>query len=87
MGLIEYYIIFALTTGITSCYEFMFPAIRKARQAGIVNTFTENTLLSYTTYIVISTIFAPFTIFPILFMEANAKYKLGLEKVVLEPNK
>ena len=87
MGLIEYYVIFAITTGLASCYLFLVPAIQRAQHEGIVNSFTENTLTSYLVYVLITTLFAPLTIFPILFDTSGRKFVAGIEKVVLEPNK
>jgi len=86
MGLIEYYIIFALTTGLSSCYLFLVPAINKAKTEGVVNSFTMNTKLSYLIYILSSAIFAPLTIFPIIFNNSGNKFMTGIERVVLEPN-
>jgi hypothetical protein len=86
MGLIEYYVIFALTTGITSCYLFLAPAINNAKSKGIINSFTINTNLSYLIYILSTAIFAPLTIFPIIFDVSGKKFMTGIEKVVLEPN-
>lgn len=82
----EYYIIFALTTGLTSCYLFLVPAINKAKQQGIINSFTTNTKLSYLIYTLSSAIFAPLTIIPIIFDTSAIKFMIGIEKVVLEPN-
>ena len=82
----EYYIIFALTTGLTSCYLFLVPAISKAKQQGIINSFTTNTKLSYLIYTLSSAIFAPLTIIPIIFDTSAIKFMIGIEKVVLEPN-
>jgi len=86
MGLIEYYIIFALTTGLTSCYLFLVPAIKKAKEQKIINSFTVNTNLSYLIYILSTAAFAPLTIFPIIFDTSGIKFMTGIEKVVLEPN-
>lgn len=87
MGLIEYYIIFALTTGLSSCYLFLVPAINKAKAEGIINSFTINTKLSYLIYILTSAIFAPLTIFPIMFQNSGDKFMTGIERVVLEQDK
>lgn len=87
MGLIEYYIIFALTTGLTSCYIFLVPAIKKAKEQGIINSFTRNTKLSYLIYTLSSTIFAPLTIIPIIFTKSGTAFMTGIEKVVLEQDK
>jgi hypothetical protein len=87
MDLIDYYLIFALTTGMSSCYEFLIPAITKAKADNIINTFTQSPWLSYCVYTLITTICAPFTIIPIVFMTANANFRRGVERVVMEPNK
>lgn len=84
MEVIELYILFALTTGISSCYLFLAPAVYKARALEIVNDFTVNTWTSYIIYTVISTILAPFTILPIFIPSFGFKYKIGLERAVLE---
>jgi hypothetical protein len=86
MGLIEYYIIFALTTGLSSCYLFLVPAINKAKAEGVINSFTTNTKLSYLVYILSTAIFAPLTIFPIIFNSSGNKFMTGIERVVLESN-
>ena len=84
MEIIEYYIIFALTTGITSCYEFLAPAIRKAKEQGIINTFTESTWLSYIIYAVITSFFAPLSFWPIFIPNLNQRFRNGIEKAVME---
>jgi hypothetical protein len=86
MGLMEYYIIFALTTGLTSCYLFLVPAINKAKEQRVINSFTTNTKLSYLIYTLTTAIFAPLTIFPIIFNTSGIKFMTGIERVVLEPN-
>ena len=74
MEIIEVYFLLALTTGITSCYLFLVPAVSLARDMDIQNTFTENTWLSYAIYITITTITAPFSILPI-FIPSHIKTK------------
>lgn len=84
MEIIEIYFIFAITTGITSCYEFIAPAVSKAKKAGVINSFTQSTWLSYFIYTVITTFFAPFTILPIFIPSFNERFRIGIEKVVME---
>jgi uncharacterized membrane protein YdjX (TVP38/TMEM64 family) len=84
MEIIELYAIFALTTGISSCYIFLAPAVALAREMNIQNTFTENTWLSYAIYITITTITAPFSILPIFIPSFAKRFKTGLEKSVME---
>ena len=84
MEIIEVYFLLALTTGITSCYLFLVPAVSLARDMDIQNTFTENTWLSYAIYITITTITAPFSILPIFIPSFAERFKTGLERAVLE---
>lgn len=84
MEVIELYILFALTTGISSCYLFLAPAVNLAKELGVVNTFTENTWLSYLIYTIITTITAPFSILPIFVPSFSTRFKHGLEKAVME---
>lgn len=84
MEVIEIYLLFALTTGITSCYVFLSPAVSLARDQGIHNSFTESTWLSYLIYITITTITAPFSVLPILIPSFAERFKAGLERSVME---
>jgi hypothetical protein len=84
MELIELYILFALTTGISSCVLFLVPTVAEARDHGIENSFTENTWLSYFIYTCISTFFAPFVVLPIFIPSFGERFKNGLERAVFE---
>ena len=84
MEVIELYLLFSLTTGISSCVLFLSPAIALARDTGVQNSFTENTWLSYLIYIIITTITAPFSILPIIIPSFAERFKTGLERAVME---
>jgi uncharacterized membrane protein YdjX (TVP38/TMEM64 family) len=84
MEIIEIYLLFALTTGITSCVLFLVPAVALAKELNITNTFTENTWLSYAIYITVTTIAAPFAVLPIFIPSFAERFKTGLEKSVTE---
>jgi len=84
MEVIELYLLFALTTGITSCVLFLAPAIAIAKDMGIENSFTENTWLSYLVYITITTVTAPFAVLPIFIPSFSERFKTGIEKSVME---
>ena len=84
MEIIQVYFLFAFTTGISSCYLFLVPAVSLARDMNIQNTFTENTWLSYAIYVTITTITAPFSILPIFIPSFAERFKTGLERAVLE---
>jgi len=82
MGLIEYYIIFALTTGIACCYEFFWPTIKEAKERGIVNEFTEYPVMSSLIYICISTIIAPILLIPFLSTKKSELFRQGLRNSI-----
>jgi uncharacterized membrane protein YdjX (TVP38/TMEM64 family) len=84
MEVIELYILFAVTTGISSCYLFLAPAVAFARDEGVENSFTQNTWLSYLIYIIITSITAPFSILPIFIPSFAERFKNGIEKAVME---
>jgi uncharacterized membrane protein YdjX (TVP38/TMEM64 family) len=84
MEIIEIYLLFALTTGITSCYLFLVPAIALAKELNITNSFTESTWLSYLIYVAVTTITAPFAVLPIFIPSFAERFKSGLEKSVME---
>jgi hypothetical protein len=84
MEIIELYLLFALTTGITSCYLFLAPAISLAKEMNVTNSFTESTWLSYLIYITVTTITAPFAVLPIFIPSFAERFKIGLERSVLE---
>lgn len=84
MEIIEFYLLFALTTGISSCYLFLVPAVALARDHRIINSFTENTWLSYIIYVVVTTITAPFAVLPIFIPSFAERFKAGLERSVME---
>lgn len=84
MEIIEIYLLFALTTGISSCVLFLVPAVAIARDEGIQNSFTENTWLSYLIYIIVTSITAPFSVLPIFIPSFAERFKNGLERAVFE---
>ena len=85
MGLIEWYAIFALTTGIMALVTVFNPLLRKAQSLGIENPFTDNPLLTQVVYLVISVITAPVLFLPLVVPSMNVRFTNALEKQVLEP--
>jgi len=83
MGLIEYYLIFAITTALSCCYEFFWPCIKEADDLGVKNEFTEYPKLSCFIYICISTIIAPILLMPLLFTRSGEKFKNGLRNTIV----
>jgi hypothetical protein len=84
MGLIEYYVLFALSTSITACYLWFWPLLQKAKSQNITNSFTENPKLSTVIYVIISTLVAPILILPLVSNTLAEKFELGLSKEILK---
>lgn len=84
MGLIEYYIIFALTTAIACWYEFYWPVMREAKELGIENVTTNNPVLSSVVYIMISTVIAPVLVVPFFSSKKSELFRQGLRKGIFE---
>jgi uncharacterized membrane protein YdjX (TVP38/TMEM64 family) len=84
MEIIEFYLLFAVTTGITSCVLFLAPAVALAKELNIDNSFTTNTWLSYLIYIIITTITAPFAVLPIFIPSFSERFTVGIRRAVME---
>ena len=84
MEVIELYLLFALTTGISSCVLFLAPAIAEAKFIGIQNSFTESTWLSYIIYTIITSITAPLAVLPIFIPSFAERFKHGIGRAVFE---
>lgn len=84
MEVIELYLLFALTTGISSCVLFLAPAIAEAKFIGIQNSFTESTWLSYIIYTIITSITAPLAVLPIFIPSFAKRFKHGIGRAVFE---
>jgi nicotinamide riboside transporter PnuC len=84
MGLIEYYLLFALSTSITSWYIWYKPLVRKARETNIKNSFTEYGKLSSIVYIIVSSIIAPVIVLPLLSSQFAENFERGLAKEILK---
>jgi hypothetical protein len=84
MDVIEYYLLFALSTSITACYIWFYPLLQKARANNIENGFTNNPKLSIVVYIVVSTIAAPFLVLPLLFTKYGEAFERGLSREMLK---
>jgi uncharacterized membrane protein len=84
MEIIELYLLFSLTTGISSCVLFLAPAIAQAKFLGIQNSFTESTWLSYVIYTIITSITAPFAVLPIFIPSFGKRFQNGIGRAVFE---
>ena len=84
MGLIEYYLLFALSTSIASWYLWYLPLVRKACETDVKNVFTEYTKLSTVVYILVSALIAPVLILPLVSNEFANNFERGLAKEILK---
>ncbi len=84
MGIIEYYLLFALSTSIAACYLWFWPLLQKAKSQNITNSFTLNPVLSIVIYIIVSTIIAPILLFPLFSDNMAEKFERGLSKEILK---
>lgn len=82
MGLIELYILFALTTSITCCILFFLPVLAEAKAEGIDNEFTNYPIMSAVIYVIIGFIMAPVLILPILFESKAEQFRRGLKNSI-----
>lgn len=82
MGLIEYYLIFALTTSLFALLDIFMPTMRKAASEGVDNVLTQNPKLSYFVYVCITTIIAPLVFLPLLVPSLNERFREGIAKTV-----
>jgi hypothetical protein len=84
MGLIEYYLIFALATSIMALIDVFLPTLNQARRDGISNVLTDNPKLSVFVYLVITTIIAPLILLPLLVPSMNTRFRNSLANTVRE---
>ena len=84
MGLMEYYLIFALTTSIFAIIDVFTPLLSKAKADGVKNVLTENYKLSVFVYFILTVIMAPFIILPLLVPSMNIRFRDSLSKIINE---
>jgi hypothetical protein len=84
MSFIEYYIIFALTTGIFALIDVFIPVLHEVKNFGITNVLIENPKLSCLVYFCLTTIAAPFIILPVLVPSMNIRFRESMLRIVSE---
>lgn len=83
---LQYYLVFAIATAITSCYFFFWPCLKQAREDEIDSTLANTPLTSCAVYTVVATIMAP-VLFLILFIPGVAQnYTDGLNNIIRDEN-
>jgi ABC-type enterochelin transport system permease subunit len=86
MDLIGYYLLFAFSASLTSCYVWFWPIIQKAKNLGIKNTITTNPILSMFVHVIVTTLVAPVVVLPLLIPSMSESFVRGLEREMLKPD-
>jgi hypothetical protein len=86
MELIGYYLLFAFSASLTSCYVWFWPILQKAESQKLENTLTLNPVLSSVVYIGVTTLVAPFIVLPLLVPSMGDSFVRGLEREMLKPD-
>jgi hypothetical protein len=84
MGLIQIYIIFAITTAITCCIIFFLPELKSAKKSNINNGFVNSPILSIFAYTLIAAVVAPILFLILLNNKASVSYRLGIKRIINE---
>lgn len=87
MGLIEYYLIFSLSTGIACWWLFYYRALQEVQHRGIKNEATQAPVIGSIVYILISTVIAPLLILPLVSKSAGEVFYDSTLSSLLEPDK
>lgn len=85
MSVLEFYILFCITTSITSILDIFWPVISLAKKDGIKNEVTESPVFSTIVFFVINTIIAPLLFFVIIVPSLNEQATRGLSKALRDP--
>jgi hypothetical protein len=84
MELIGYYVLFAVSISLTSCYFWFWPALQDAKKAEVDNTFTKYHILSTITYVILNSIVAPLLLLPMLSGAMATHFELGLRSEIMK---
>lgn len=87
MTVLEFYLLFCITTSITSLMYLFWPVIQLARKDGIKNEVTQYPILSTFIFFVINAIIAPLLFFVIIVPSLTEQATKGLNKAIREPAK
>lgn len=82
--LLEFYIVFAAATSVTSCVFLFWPTLKDVAKLGIKNEFTQHPVISVVAYSFIAAIFAPVLFMVLMYPPAGLSYVEGLRKVLRE---
>lgn len=82
--ILQLYVIFALSTAITTWWGFFRPLVSEAKAKGISNIMVDSPVLSGCVFMIVTTILAPFVVSALLFPLHGEYFKLGLQRVIEE---
>ena len=85
MSVLEFYILFCITTSITSILDIFWPVISLAKKDGVKNEVTESPVFSTIVFFLINTIIAPLLFFVIIVPSLNEQATRGLSKALRDP--
>lgn len=84
IDILQYYLLFCLTTAFAGLFIFYRPVLKTALECEIENALTRAPLLSQFVYVVISVLVAPALFLAIIFPEIHAVFYQSLETVVFD---
>lgn len=86
MTIYSLYIIFGLTTAISSLYEIFWPIVRDAKALGVINEITIHPYLSSFIFLIIQFVFAPLVLIVLLVPSLHKSAVKGLQREIEREN-
>lgn len=74
MDAIMIYILFAVTTALTSCLMLLAPALVKIKEIDPVNQLLSSKVITYGTFFIIGVLAAPILLIPLFMVRSNEKF-------------
>ena len=81
-----YYCIFAVATSLTTLINYYLPAVKLAKQSGVVNSITQYPVVGALTYFVVTTVMAPFVVSTLIFPSHGERFSEGLYRSICKPD-
>jgi len=86
MVLIEFYVIFAIATALTALAGIFWPLLREAKNKGISNTLVDAPVIASIIFVCVTLILAPFVVSSLIFPVHAEMFRVGLQRVVEQPD-
>ena len=84
MELISYYLLFAFSTAIATCYLWFWPMVQQAKGVDIQNSFTQYPIVSTIVYVLVSAVVAPLLVPPMLSEAMALRFQAGLHREIFK---